>query len=359
VNSSVNGASASSSTSFATSSSSSMNGSTSGMFQSSDLGSLRGVAVSGVATVRGEHPRDWSIRSISIAQSLKHSSDRNASKSMNHKSLSSDNNDNGHSSSNKVGLGLGLGLGLGDREGSSSRVESDGALPNNGYTVNLALTNIDSEDKNEFENCALIIDQNNGINGIVSSNQESDGSDGRKGQDSHKNIFEPVNATKNVLQDNSINGLPKNNLDYILNSSQNDFENLEINLESEPKITQSQETQIRKFLDNELCIDSSFFGNIARFIKVKPIAKNESFKSNSNANSDLHLNPNLNPNLKKSGSVPRINDISNSNLPLSKEVCSQPMLTQRLIYANANDRRYPKLALFATTKILANTELLL
>jgi hypothetical protein len=93
----------------------------------------------------------------------------------------------------------------------------------------------------------------------------------------------------------------------------------------------SIEAQVRTFLDGQLCIDSTFFGNIARFIKPRP-------KENKNRKSPISSNL-----LMVSTSPTRI----------------PSMLSQRLVYTNAVDRRHPKLALFANVKIPADTELLL
>jgi hypothetical protein len=95
----------------------------------------------------------------------------------------------------------------------------------------------------------------------------------------------------------------------------------------------SMEDQIRTFLDGQLCIDCTSFGNIARFIKSKGTKNRKS----------VIVDPS---NLRTS-----IGNTANSTL--------LPMLSQRLVYTNAVDRRHPKLALFANIKIPANTELLL
>jgi hypothetical protein len=91
------------------------------------------------------------------------------------------------------------------------------------------------------------------------------------------------------------------------------------------------EAQMRTFLDGQLCIDSTFFGNIARFIKPRP-------KENKSRKSPIC-------------SIPLTVSANPTRLP--------SMLSQRLVYTNAVDRRHPKLALFANVKIPAETELLL
>jgi hypothetical protein len=97
----------------------------------------------------------------------------------------------------------------------------------------------------------------------------------------------------------------------------------------------SMEAQIRTFLDGQLCIDSTSYGNIARFIKSVS-------KETKNRKSAI-----VDPSYLRTS----IGNTANSTL--------LPMLSQRLVYTNAVDRRHPKLALFANTKIPANTELLL
>lgn len=97
----------------------------------------------------------------------------------------------------------------------------------------------------------------------------------------------------------------------------------------------SMEAQIRNFLDGQLCIDCTSFGNIARFIKsVSKETKNRK-------------SPIVDPSYVRTS----LGNTANST--------QLPMLSQRLVYTNAVDRRHPKLALFANIKIPANTELLL
>ena len=83
--------------------------------------------------------------------------------------------------------------------------------------------------------------------------------------------------------------------------------------------------KLEDILKGQICIDCNTFGNIARFIrrrkKERKGAKNGTWNSSSSS--------------------------------------SQQMLKQKLIFTNAGDRRFPKLALFAAHYIPANTELLI
>lgn len=88
----------------------------------------------------------------------------------------------------------------------------------------------------------------------------------------------------------------------------------------------STEEHLADIWKNQVCIDCNKFGNIARFIR--------------------HRNKDRKTKKTNSG-------------PGSSQSQSQALLIQRLVYNNAGDRRYPKLALFAAVKILANTELLI
>lgn len=74
----------------------------------------------------------------------------------------------------------------------------------------------------------------------------------------------------------------------------------------------------------QICIDCNNFGNIARFIRHR----------------------NKDKKMKKTPAGP-------------VQSQSEPLLIRRLVYNNAGDRRYPKLALFAAIKIPAETELLI
>lgn len=78
------------------------------------------------------------------------------------------------------------------------------------------------------------------------------------------------------------------------------------------------------FFKGLICIDCNKFGNVGRFIRHRPKERK----------------------MAKSATA-------------STSPSSQPMLIRRLIYTNAQDRRYPKVALFAARKISANTELLI
>jgi SET domain len=78
------------------------------------------------------------------------------------------------------------------------------------------------------------------------------------------------------------------------------------------------------FFKGLICIDCNKFGNVGRYIRHRPKERK----------------------MAKSATA-------------STSPSSQPMLTRRLIYTNAQDRRYPKVALFAARKISANTELLI
>ena len=78
------------------------------------------------------------------------------------------------------------------------------------------------------------------------------------------------------------------------------------------------------FFKGLICIDCNKFGNVGRFIRHRPKERK----------------------MAKSATA-------------STSPSSQPMLIRRLIYSNAQDRRYPKVALFAARKISANTELLI
>jgi SET domain len=78
------------------------------------------------------------------------------------------------------------------------------------------------------------------------------------------------------------------------------------------------------FFKGLICIDCNKFGNVGRFIRHRPKERK----------------------MTKSATA-------------STSPSSQPMLIRRLIYTNAQDRRYPKVALFAARKISANTELLI
>lgn len=74
----------------------------------------------------------------------------------------------------------------------------------------------------------------------------------------------------------------------------------------------------------QICIDCNNFGNIARFIRHR----NKDRKMKKTPAGSFQSQP-------------------------------EPLLIRRLVYNNAGDRRYPKLALFAAIKIPAETELLI
>ena len=90
--------------------------------------------------------------------------------------------------------------------------------------------------------------------------------------------------------------------------------------------TESDSTaeQLADSWKGQICIDCNTFGNIARFIQHRP--KDTKVKKTT------------------TGSV---------------QSQSEPLLIRRLVYNNAGDRRYPKLALFAAVRIPADTELLI
>ena len=100
------------------------------------------------------------------------------------------------------------------------------------------------------------------------------------------------------------------------------------NLVQDPQSDTAQHSDVKKLeeiLGGQICIDCNTFGNIARFIRRR---KKE-----------------------RKGSKNGIGNISSNS--------SQQMLKQKLIYSNAGDRRFPRLALFAAHYIPANTELLI
>jgi SET domain len=82
--------------------------------------------------------------------------------------------------------------------------------------------------------------------------------------------------------------------------------------------------QLEDSWKGQICLDCNNFGNIARFIRHR--------------NKDRKMKKTI------AGSV---------------QSQSEPLLIRRLVYNNAGDRRFPKLALFAAVKIPANTELLI
>jgi SET domain len=96
-----------------------------------------------------------------------------------------------------------------------------------------------------------------------------------------------------------------------------------------PSLIESAESEstVERLADSwkgQICIDCNNFGNIARFIRHR--------------NKDRKMKKTI------AGSV---------------QSQSDPLLIRRLVYNNAGDRRFPKLALFAAIKIPANTELLI
>ena len=78
------------------------------------------------------------------------------------------------------------------------------------------------------------------------------------------------------------------------------------------------------FLKGQICLDCNKFGNVGRFIRHRP----------------------------KERKMAKV-------LTAATSSSSQAMLIRRLVYTNAQDRRFPKIALFAARKISASTELLI
>lgn len=78
------------------------------------------------------------------------------------------------------------------------------------------------------------------------------------------------------------------------------------------------------FLKGQICLDCNKFGNVGRFIRHRP-KERKMAKASAAATSSS----------------------------------SQAMLIRRLVYTNAQDRRFPKIALFAARRIGASTELLI
>ena len=123
-----------------------------------------------------------------------------------------------------------------------------------------------------------------------------------------------------------------------------DAENVVINLEADLDKSQaiegdSRDTQeglavpldVRRkivepldFLKRQICLDCNKFGNVGRFIRHRP----------------------------KERKMAKMTTVSTSS-------STQAMLIRRLVYTSAQDRRFPKIALFAARKISANTELLI
>jgi SET domain len=139
------------------------------------------------------------------------------------------------------------------------------------------------------------------------------------------------------------------------------------------------DTQIKQFLDGELCIDSRFFGNVARFIKhrsgasIKQVSspgRTSGFPSSSTSPSATGApsaigGSSYNNTINNNSSISYFHSQAMVQLAVSSGEGSKqskqppPMLTRRLVYNDAGDMRYPKLALFAARRIPANTELML
>ena len=108
---------------------------------------------------------------------------------------------------------------------------------------------------------------------------------------------------------------------------------------------QEIEDKIKQFLDGELCIDSRFMGNIGRFIKHRASKSNSATGQLSSSSPLVHSD------------TQSIDGIANQSKIHTQQAA--PMLIRRLVYSDAGNYRYPKLALFATQMIPANTELVL
>ena len=78
------------------------------------------------------------------------------------------------------------------------------------------------------------------------------------------------------------------------------------------------------FSKGHICLDCNKFGNVGRFIRHRP----------------------------KERKMAEVATAATSS-------SSQAMLLRRLVYTDAQDRRFPKIALFAARKITASTELLI
>lgn len=87
----------------------------------------------------------------------------------------------------------------------------------------------------------------------------------------------------------------------------------------------------------DLCLDCNLFGNIGRFIRHGKGTRKSVKK------------------LAVSGPSSTSRTVTSAT---SAGSTAQPMLMRRLVYTDASDRRYPKLAIFASQNIPANTELI-